>query len=124
MSHYLNPMNFCQMEIPVRNFIESKKFYQDVFGWSVVPVELHDYVVLKVPKECSFGVSLVPALSDVPNQSQAPIIYFRCEDPNPILDALANSKGRFLLGPKTMPGFGKVIQLADPDGNRWGLFLP
>ena len=118
---HVNPTKLCQIEIYVSNLDHSLSFYENVFGWKRMPLEIQDYYVLNVPESCPFGLSLIPAKTSQPKSSHN-VLYFKVEDPEKIMEQAPKFHGRTRFGPKKVPGYGVIYQLEDPDGQRYGLF--
>lgn len=111
----------CQVEIHVRDLQRSLKFYEDVFGWQPVPAEIHNYVVLKVPDSSAYGISLIPDAKRAPG-GDGIVLYFSCEDPDACLERATKAGGRVRFRNQRLPGYGRLDQFEDPDGQRFGLF--
>jgi predicted enzyme related to lactoylglutathione lyase len=118
----LLPQALVQIEIHVSNLDQATKFYEQTFGWKSSPAELHNYVVLEVPPECGWGISLVPTRTK-PNTATPPVVlYFKVENAAAIAQKAEASGGRKLFGPTSLPAYGQIWQVTDPDGHRYGLF--
>lgn len=125
----INPQDLCQLEIAVSDAAKAVDFYEHVFGWPPVPVDIHGYIVLEVPKDCRFGISLAVS----PQKSQtAPselgtdgkdskVLYFSVNEPESIVALAQKHGGSLLFGPRVLPSYGTIWQITDPDGNRWGI---
>ncbi len=122
----VSPLNLCQIEIVVQDLRRSIDFYEAVLGWACVPAEMHDYAVLTVPDDCPYGISLVPAKrDDKPTEERyasRATLYFRVQEPKTIAQRAKEFGGAVIFGPKKLPGYGLCYQIADPDGQRLGLF--
>ena len=116
----INPLELCQIEIAVEDVERSLLFYQKAFGWEQVPIELHDYFVLRVPQDSSFGISLVPSKTSKP-ASGGVVVYFGVDSLRAQIDLVKAAGGALVWGPTQVPGTGQIAQVSDPDGNRWGL---
>jgi predicted enzyme related to lactoylglutathione lyase len=112
-----------QIEIPVLELDRSIAFYSAVFGWEEVPIEIHNYVVLKTPDSWGFGVALRP-VKTLRHSIRQTILYFSVDSPEEVAGKAITAGGKRLFGPYRMPSYGHVWQIADPDGQRWGLFKP
>ncbi|MCX6117644.1 MAG: VOC family protein [Proteobacteria bacterium] len=110
-----------QIEIHVSDLAASLAFYEKVFGWKKSPAEIHRYAVLEVPKDCTYGISLVPSSSSI-SSSSSPILYFSFEDAAEIANLAEKHGGSKRFGPANLPSYGKIWQITDPDGHRFGLF--
>jgi predicted enzyme related to lactoylglutathione lyase len=119
----IRPESLCQIEIRVSDLEKSISFYRHVFGWEPVPAHFHDYVVLAVPESCSFGISLVPSRSESKDAGTGVNLFFKAEKPEDIVKAAVLHGGKKLPS-RRMPGYGRVVQFADPDGQVFGIFLP
>jgi uncharacterized protein len=117
----LNPKSLCQIEIQATNLERSQKFYADVFGWMATAAKLHEYVVLDVPKDCPFGVSLVPSTGGIGTTTQV-VLYFSVTGAFEIAKRAELSGGAKKFGPTKLPGYGSIWQIKDPDGHTFGLF--
>lgn len=122
----LSTNRLCQIEIQVSNLERSRLFYQTVFGWGGVPAELFEYVILEVPPDSLFGISLLK----VPGATQCTsrVTLFLKMQSQAEVDAVlrqvhslepANAPRK----PRQIPGYGAVWLFSDPDGQVWGLFL-
>jgi len=115
----------CQIEIHVRDLEKSLQFYLSVFGWQRIPADLHDYIVLDVPENCPYGVSLIPT---APSSRTAGantnriVLYFACHEPEECANKALAAGGRKRLGPKRVPGVGTIYLIEDLDGHRFGLY--
>ena len=117
----LLPTKLCQIEIPVLDIERSILFYERVFGWKQAPAEMHEYIVMQVPEDCPYGISLIPTRKE--RLGDSIVLYFQTENPEAIAEAAKNNGGRFRFGPKKLGFYGDIYQIEDPDGNRFGLYL-
>jgi len=118
----IDPTRLVQIEINVSDLEISLRFYEHAFGWRRVPAEIHNYVVLEVPDHCPFGVALVPRPGK-PATAPLPLLvpYFKVEDPEALIKKVEEFGGALVFGPKVLPSYGTIFQVADPDGQRFGL---
>jgi len=116
----LLPTKLCQIEIPVLNPERSVQFFERVFGWKQAPAEMHEYIVLQVPDDCPFGISLIPTKKE--SLGHSTVLYFEAENPVAIVKAATSNGGRLRFGPKNLGIYGEIYQIEDPDGNRFGLY--
>ena len=113
----------------ITNRERSLAFYSGVFGWTPVPADIHEFIVLNVPEDCPWGISLVPVTRNEQVNSCLTTLYFAVASVDQaqemVAEALSNC-GR-LLSPSSdgrdVPGYGRMWVVTDPDGQRWGLFL-
>ncbi|MFY7930787.1 MAG: VOC family protein [Oligoflexus sp.] len=124
----LNPQALCQLEFHTVDLEASLRFFAATFGWQPVPITLHEYVVLAVPDDCPFGISLVshgPQASSESRLQQPVVPYFRWEGSvETLLTLVTRYGGRVLGGPRLIPGYGQVYNLVDPGGIQLGIFGP
>lgn len=117
----LDPKSLCQIEIQVTNLERSQKFFADVFGWMASAAKLHEYIVLDVPKDCPFGVSLVPSTGGACTTTQV-VLYFSVAGAFEIAKRAELLGGSKKFGPTKLPAYGSIWQIRDPDGHTFGLF--
>jgi len=117
----IDPRKICQLEISVSDLNRSLLFYENVFGWTRRPADIHNFAVLDVPSDCTFGISLSQGNPQLAAANHA-VIYFRSDDPAAVVATIPKHGGAVIFGPKKVPGYGVIYQIADPDGHRFGLF--
>lgn len=117
----IDPKKLCQVEIHASRLDLSRTFYEQVFGWKAVPAEMHNYLVLDVPQDCPFGISIVPSMGNKKSSGQI-ILYFEVENAAQIAARAAEFGGAKTFGPTRLPAYGEIWQITDPDGHRFGLF--
>ncbi len=117
----IDPKKLCQVEIHATRLDISRKFYEEVFGWKAVPAEIHNYLVLDVPNDCPFGISIVPSLGAKTSSGQI-ILYFEVVGAEGIANRAERFGGSKKFGPTRLPAYGNIWQITDPDGHRFGLF--
>ncbi len=118
----VDPVRLSQIEIVVSDLGRSLRFYDEAFGWRPVPAEFHELVLLDVPRDCPFGISLRPEVQSEGNRPQRLTLYFTVDDPEHVLDKVSSAGGRSIPTKIKLPGYGVVYLCEDPDGTRFGLF--
>lgn len=119
-----NPL--CQLEFRSRKLDASLLFFKHVLGWPAMPMVLHEYVVLKVPSDSPYGISLVPASTEPEELSLSPqqlIPYFRWEELDSLIAHLSQWGGKLISGPQLLAGYGKTVVVQDPGGIQLGFFV-
>ena len=116
----IDPQKLCQIEITSSDLERSLAFYEGVFGWKKAPADLHNYIVLSVPSDCPYGISLVPGIPST--KGRGIVLYYGLENPEEIIDRVEDNGGKILMGPQRLPGYGMIYQFKDPDGNVFGIF--
>lgn len=119
----IDPTRLCQVEIQVEDLKAAAKFYEDAFGWRVVPAELHEYVVLQVPDACPFGIALTPKRAGGGASPGNVVLYFGVDDPEAVVKAVEAAGGKKRFGPMPLMGYGAIYLVEDPEGTRFGLYL-
>lgn len=118
----VNPKDICQLEFLVNDLERATKFYEQVMGWSASPAALHDFVILEVPEDCPFGISLVPQKKSREQNPECRMIpYFKTKDADAIVKKAEANGGKLRFGPKQAGGGIVFYQIEDPDGQRLGL---
>lgn len=119
----IDPTRLCQIELQVDDLKAAAKFYDEAFGWKVVPAELHEYVVLAVPHDCPFGIALTPKRAGGGGSPGSVVLYFAVDDPDAVVRAVERAGGKKRFGPMPLMGYGAIYQVEDPEGTRFGLYL-
>jgi predicted enzyme related to lactoylglutathione lyase len=122
-SFALDPRQLRQVEIHVHDLARALAFYEAAFGWRAAPAELHQYVVLDVPRDNPFGLSLIPSRASAEGRGGSKVVlYFGVDDPAAVVARVEAAGGRKRLGPMALAGYGEVWQVEDPEGVTWGLY--
>ena len=108
-----------QIEIGVEDVKASLAFYKEVFGWTLSPCEIQNYLVLDVPENCPYGIALVKAKKTA---HSCITLYFQTDEPAEVLKRVESSGGTTIFGPKWVPPYGEIFQFKDINGIRWGLY--
>lgn len=117
----IDPTELCQIELCVANPQSTVAFLQNVFGWTTAPAELQDYIVIDVPETCPYGISIVAQAQGEP-RAQPVVLYFAVENVEEVIEKVKKNRGQVRFGPKKLPGYGTIYQIATPDGLRFGIF--
>ncbi|MGE0171758.1 MAG: VOC family protein [Oligoflexales bacterium] len=116
---YLDPSRLCQIEIHTTDIERSLEFFEQVFSWKRAPIDLHNYFVLEVPQGCPFGISLIPdKKAATPNSV---VLYFGVTDSKPFAEKAVLFGGQATPA-RTLPAYGKITIIEDPNGQKFGLF--
>src|SRR5882724_7091463 len=113
-------------EIPATDLARAQKFYEAIFGVSLIPLDLPNIKMRMFPLEDMMGVG--GALCDSggfhkPSATDGPLIYLNANpDLQLVLDRIENAGGK-IMDPKTeiSPEYGYMAVLIDTEGNRIGL---
>jgi uncharacterized protein len=107
------------IEIPARGRADLAKFYAEMFGWTIQPMD---------DKGAKYTVwqagNMRGGFPDVDedNQPGDVIIYIDSDDIEADLKKIEAGGGRTLLGKTEIPGVAWYAQFADPTGNRMALY--
>lgn len=116
----VDPANLVQLEFQVSDLETASAFYEKVMGWTAVPAEMHDMLVMDVGSDCPYGISLRRKKNADIKHGLIP--YFSHEDPEEIFEQVSLYGGKKKSGPIALPSYGSVWFIADPDGQTIGLF--
>ncbi|MCE9635210.1 MAG: VOC family protein [Planctomycetes bacterium] len=119
-----NPV--CYFEIPVADLDRAVAFYRAVFGCDFERVAIDGNAMALFPSDtASSGASGALARGDsyVPGR-QGVRVYFRVSDVVAALTRAVAAGGHELYPPTTVPGYGRVAEFADSEGNCVALFAP
>jgi predicted enzyme related to lactoylglutathione lyase len=119
----LDPRRIVQIEIPTKDLKLSAAFYQKVFGWNAVPAEFHNRIVLHVPENCPWGISLIKSEEKL-TEASGVVLYFSTVDAEEIAKRAAAFLNCDAFSSASIPSYGTVWSISDPDGHRFGLFHP
>jgi uncharacterized protein len=115
-----HPVAFFEVVSPDHE--RAQKFYAELFGWSVAAdPEMGGYGLVDTGAgEDAIGGGIGPA--EEPGETGTRV-YVRVPDLDAALDRAAELGGTRLVPPTDLPGgYGRFAMLADPDGNRVGLW--
>lgn len=120
-----------------------KKFYTDVFGWSMQQMgpEMGEYVVAQTAPTDEKGMIQTPGAINggfyqktADPLSHAPSVVIAVTDIRQAMKAVEaaggkilggmNEKGEHVMEPMTIPGVGEWISIMDTEGNRVSMLQP
>jgi predicted enzyme related to lactoylglutathione lyase len=116
-----NPVNW--FEIYVQDMTRAKKFYESVFGTTLVKLNTPDIEMWSFPMEVDrFGAggSLVK-MEGFPSGGNSIIIYFNCNDCAVEAARVADAKGSLFKEKKSIGEYGFIALAFDTEGNMIGL---
>ena len=113
-------------EIPATDLQRAQKFYETIFGISLIAMDLPNIKMRMFPIEDPMGVG--GALCDSggfhkPSSTDGPLIYLNANpDLQTVLDKVEKAGGKIVV-PKTeiSPEYGYMAVLIDTEGNRIAL---
>ncbi|MFI5154354.1 MAG: VOC family protein [Chitinophagales bacterium] len=113
-------------EIPATDLARAQKFYETIFGMTMIPMDLPNIKMRMFPMENQMGVGGAVCESGGfhrPSATDGPLIYLNANpDVQLVLDKVEKAGGRIIV-PKTMisPEYGHMAVLLDTEGNRIAL---
>lgn len=114
-------------EIPTKDLDRATKFYENIFGISLIPMDLPDIKMRMFPVEdqmTDIGGAIVYSDSfHKPSATDGPLIYLNGNpDVQKVLDKVEAAGGSVMV-PKTeiSPEYGFMAVIIDTEGNRVGL---
>ncbi len=116
-------------EIPANNVDKTKRFYEEVFGWKITPVEgpLEYWIIETVPVDPT-GKTIRPGVNGGMYKKQIPdskpINYFSVESISDFLDKILKSGGKVTQPIQEVPEVGWIAAAEDPEGNQFALLQP
>jgi predicted enzyme related to lactoylglutathione lyase len=119
-----NPV--CYFEVPVADLDRAVAFYSAVFGCEFERATIDGNEMALFPADpASGGASGALARGDsyVPGR-QGVRVYFRVDDVSASLARAVAAGGRESYPPTSVPGYGRVAEFEDSEGNCVALFAP
>ena len=114
-------------EIPSKDLERATKFYEKIFGISLIPMDMPDIKMRMFPVEdqmTDIGGAIVQSDGfHVPSATDGPLIYLNGNpDVQKVLDKVEAAGGSIIM-PKTeiSPEYGFMAVIIDTEGNRVGL---
>ncbi len=115
-------------EVPATNLARAQKFYETIFGISLIPMDLPNIKMRMFPIDDMMAGGVGGAIVDSggfhkPSATDGPLIYLNANpDVQNVLDKVTAAGGSILV-PKTeiSPEYGYMGVFIDTEGNRIGL---
>ena len=120
-------MKLCQLEFQSSDIEASLRFIESVLAWKKVPVSIQDQVIIEMPDDSSFGIS-IRASASVGIEKNAkvplgPLAYFESDvSLTSLIPKILDFGGRILSEPQIVAGYGLIMIVEDPGGIRLGLY--
>lgn len=112
-AQHITGLTFAGLE--VNDLAASKRFYQDVLGFSVGPTARPDAVIMKT--ENGLGAFALKQPSDEGRKSAAAVaLWFACDDVDALATRARDAGAPVALAPQDGP-FGKMTVIVDPNGH-------
>ncbi len=127
IKYYSYRSNFSWFEIPAADLARAQKFYETIFGISMIPLDTPNIQMRMFPLDdmmTQVGGAVVSSGGfHVPSSTDGPLIYLNA-NPNVqnVLDKVEAAGGKITV-PKTQisPEYGYMAVFIDTEGNRIAL---
>jgi predicted enzyme related to lactoylglutathione lyase len=93
-----------------------RKFYGDVFGWTIDADNPMNYGMVAAGEGGIGG-----GVGQTPDGSTIVTVYVQVDDLQAALDKAEKLGGKTVMPPMDIPGGPSIAQFTDPEGNRIGL---
>jgi predicted enzyme related to lactoylglutathione lyase len=116
-------------EIPANNVEKLKAFYEQVFGWKIVPTDgpIEYWVIQTVPTNEN-GMLQHPGINGGMYKRQIPdsrpINYISVESISAFLEKIVKLGGKVTQPKQEVPEVGWIAAAEDPEGNQFALLEP
>lgn len=114
----MSKRNVVHVEIPAADVNASAKFYQDLFGWNIVPMPEINYTMWEAADGSGGGF---PQTSDETPAGQV-LVYIASDDIEVDLKRVVQLGGMVLKEKTEIPGTGWFAVFQDPTGNILALY--
>ena len=116
-------------EIPANDVEKLKKFYEDIFGWTIIlaPGPIEYWIIQTVPTDQD-GMLQRPGVNGGMYKKQVPeskpLNYFAVESITDFLAKIKKLGGKVTQPKQEVPEIGWIAAAEDPEGNLFALFQP
>ena len=117
----MNPVNW--FEIPVNDLKKAAKFYENVFGYKLSPMEMGAMKMEMFPMEQNEAGSaggLMKSEGYVPSKTGT-TVYFTVQDIDKTLEKIKKNGGKILMPKSSIGEHGFISHFEDCEGNRVAL---
>jgi len=113
-------------EIPTKDLDRAQKFYEEIFGIKMIPLDLENIKMRMFPLEDMMGVGGALCYAEGfynPSLNDGPLIYLNANPDVSIVLSKVDAAGGRVVVPKTeiSPEYGYMGVFIDSEGNRIGL---
>ncbi len=110
--------SFCHIEINTTNLKKAEKFYSDLFGWKIQSQVMPNYSLFETSNPPHGGIAQVERV----NPGDGTMFYIQVDNIDKYLSKAEGIGGKKVTPKSEIPNIGWFGVLADPDGNRIGLY--
>ena len=115
--------SIVHIEIPAKKAGEAGKFYGDLFGWKIEADPAYNYVMFQAEGGPGGGfVEVGGSSAPIQYKPDSLLVYVSTDDIDATLAKVESLGGKTVLPKTEIPQMGWWAVLADPTGNRIGLF--
>jgi len=115
------PNPVVHFEIGCRDLAKTSKFYSQMFDWKMQPYGPASMIDTAAGESRNIN-GHINSLGHEPHNYV--LVYVQVEDLNAYLKRAESLGGKMLVPPTPVPGMGSFAWLADPEGNKIGLWKP
>lgn len=115
-------MKLCQLEFQSFHIESSVRFVEAVLGWKMVPVSIQDQVIIEVPEESPYGISIRAITKNAGNPTGLLAYFESAKRLTELREIILSEGGQILSEPKVVTGYGQVMVAEDPGGIRLGFY--
>ena len=111
----------CHFEIPVDDVAAARKFYGELFGWSITPAPEQggEYLFIRTSEQAdALGGGILKRVED----GHGLTIYVNVASLDDSVKKLEELGGTVLVAKTAVPKLGWLVTARDPQGNTIGLF--
>lgn len=112
--------HIVHIEFSAKDFEETKKFYSDVFDWSIADYPEMNYVTFEA--EGGTGGGFNPVSEN--NPAGRVLVYIHTPDLKDTVEKIKTAGGTVILEGYDIPGVGSMATFKDPTGNLVALLQP
>lgn len=127
----MNPV--VHFEIPMENPVRISEFYQQAFGWNIIPLgeEYDGYILAQSGETSSDGMLKENGMinggfthKDMQRPAQYPTLVIAVYDLKEAVERIEKAGGKIVGNPKPIPGYGTYVSFVDTEGNRLEIIEP
>lgn len=121
MTTQANPVNW--FEIPATNLDRARKFYEQVLGLTLHPMEMGPASMAMfpmMPEAAGAGGALIKTEGYIPSH-EGTVVYLSVPDIEATLGLIGQHGGKTLVPKMSIGEFGFIAQFEDCEGNRVAL---
>jgi predicted enzyme related to lactoylglutathione lyase len=107
------------IEFSAKDLEATGRFYSELFGWKIQPVQEFNYALFEAPPGPGGGF---PKVDDELIKAGDVLVYIGTDDIDATLAKVESLGGKILVRKMEIPNIGWWAAFADPTGNRVGLF--